>query len=319
MFKNKLVWCILILVAFIYLNNSSRFIKQRPGNPLLLAHRGLAQTFRIEGLTNETNTARRIYPPEHPFLENTIPSMAAAFQHGADIVEFDILPTKDGRLAVFHDWTLEYRTNGRGMLRDYTMAELKLLDVGYGYTADEGRTFPFRGRGVGLIPSMEEVLVAFPDASFLIHIKTNDDRDGERLAEYLATLSEPRRGQLAVYGGDQPIARLHEQLPKMRVMSKATLKKALLTYMAVGWTGYIPRACRNTQLHLPIKYARFLWGWPRRFLRRMDRVNTRVVLVEGDGQFSEGFDSVADLKKLPPGYTGVIWTNRIDRIGPAVK
>ena len=32
--------------------------------------------------------------------------------------------------------------------------------------------------------------------------------------------------------------------------------------------------------------------------------------------FSSGFDSPSDLKRLPPGYTGGIWTNRIDQIAP---
>ena len=45
-------------------------------------------------------------PPSHPYLENTIASMKAAFQVGADIVEFDIQPTKDGQFAVFHDGNL---------------------------------------------------------------------------------------------------------------------------------------------------------------------------------------------------------------------
>ncbi|MCC3377780.1 glycerophosphodiester phosphodiesterase family protein, partial [Cohnella sp. REN36] len=89
---------------------------------LLLAHRGLAQTFSIEGVTNDTCTAERIYKPEHPYIENTIPSMEAAFRAGADIVEFDIRPTKDGQFAVFHDWTLDCRTNGKGEPKNYTMA-----------------------------------------------------------------------------------------------------------------------------------------------------------------------------------------------------
>ncbi|SCM79097.1 hypothetical protein KL86SPO_20397 [uncultured Sporomusa sp.] len=33
---------------------------------------------------------------EHPYLENTIASMEAAFQAGADIVELDVHITKDG-------------------------------------------------------------------------------------------------------------------------------------------------------------------------------------------------------------------------------
>ena len=117
---------------------------------MLLAHRGLAQTFTREDLERDTCTATRINPPEHAFIENTLPSMEAAFAAGADVVEFDVHPTTDGQFAVFHDWTLDCRTEGNGKTRDHAMADLKRLDVGYGYTADGGKTFPLRGKGVGL-------------------------------------------------------------------------------------------------------------------------------------------------------------------------
>ena len=58
-------------------------------------------TFHMDGITGETCTAKRIYEPEHPFLENTIPSMEAAFEAGADIVELDVQPTTDGEFAAF--------------------------------------------------------------------------------------------------------------------------------------------------------------------------------------------------------------------------
>jgi len=190
--KMKIIMFFLALFLFIYVNNSSFFSTQKDGTPLLLAHRGLAQTFTMEGIENDTCTAERIYEPEHPYLENTIASMEAAFEAGADIVEFDVHPTKDGQFAVFHDWTLDCRTNGTGVTRDYTMDKLKLLDIGYGYTAVHGETYPFRGKGIGLMPSLEEVLSHFPDRSFLIHIKSNDSTEGTQLARYFSTLSEKR-------------------------------------------------------------------------------------------------------------------------------
>src|SRR5262245_20659057 len=121
--------------VFIYVNNTSWLAPAMSGKPVLLAHRGLAQTFHREGLTSETCTASRIHAPRHEFLENTIASMQAAFAAGADIVEFDVHPTTDGHFAVFHDWTLDCRTNGQGVTREKTLAGLKALDIGYGYTA----------------------------------------------------------------------------------------------------------------------------------------------------------------------------------------
>lgn len=307
---------ILILAAFMYVNNSSLFSGQENIPPYLLAHRGMAQTFPMEGIVNDTCTAERIYEPEHPYLENTIPSMQAAFDAGADIIEIDVHPTSDGEFAVFHDWTLECRTDGKGVTREHTMEELKALDVGYGYTADQGKTYPFRGKGIGLMPTLAEVLKYFPDRSFLIHIKSDDPAEGESLARYLADLEDSDSERIAVYGGGQPIAALKKAIPAMRVMSKATMKSCLIPYLAIGWTGYVPSACEHTQLHIPENIAPWLWGWPGKFLNRMDDVDTRVILVAGNGRFSEGFDREEDLERIPKNYSGGIWTNRIDRIAP---
>ena len=80
---------ILAFAAFVYLNNTNLLSVPRPGKPTLLAHRGLHQTFPSDGLKGDTCTAERIYPPEHAYLENTIASMHAAFEAGADVVELD--------------------------------------------------------------------------------------------------------------------------------------------------------------------------------------------------------------------------------------
>lgn len=316
-FQRKRLWIPLLLIVFMFVNNSSYLAKAPEGDPFLLAHRGMAQTFHMEGITNETCTAERIYPPEHPYLENTIPSMQAAFDAGADVVELDVQWTKDGKFAVFHDWTLECRTNGTGVTRDYTLAQLQQLDIGYNYTADEGNTYPFRGKGIGLMPSLDDVLQTFPDRPLLIHIKSNDPLEGNALAEVLSALPAERLAQLAVYGGDKPVETLKQQLPQLRVMSKATLKGCLIPYMAVGWSGYVPQACAQTQLHIPDQIAPWLWGWPNRFMARMEAKDTRVILVAGSGDVSQGFDVPTDLNRVPDRFTGGIWTNRIDLIGPA--
>jgi glycerophosphoryl diester phosphodiesterase len=311
---------VLLLVIYIYLNNGPLFLTKHSGKPFLLAHRGVAQTFHPEGITNDTCTATRIYPPEHQYLENTIASMREAFQLGADMVEFDIQPTRDGKFAIFHDWTLDCRTNGKGVTRDHTLAELQKLDIGYGYSADGGKTFPFRGKGVGLMPSLDEVMHTFPDRAFLIHIKSNDPQEGTQLANYLSNLPEQQQRLLTVYGGDKPVAVVHQRLPQLKVMSVETEKSCMVPYLALGWTGYVSSACHNIELHIPEKVAPWLWGWPDRFLDRMAAVDTRVIVVGGDGsEFSTGFDSPADIQRLPADYSGGIWTNRIDKIAPLYR
>jgi glycerophosphoryl diester phosphodiesterase len=311
----------LMLAAFVYANNASSLAPAMTGKPLVLAHRGLAQTFSREGLTNETCTASRIDPPRHAYLENTLSSMRAAFDSGADIVEFDIHPTTDGHFAVFHDWTVDCRTEGHGVTREHTLAELKALDIGYGYTADGGRTFPFRGKGIGLMPSLDEVLTTFPDKRFLINIKSNDPHEGAMLARRLADLPPTRLDLLMAYGGEPPMAALRERLPALRVMSRASLKACGLTYIALGWTGYTPAACRHTLMLVPSNYAWLLWGWPSRFLARMRRAGTEVFVTgpyaAGDPGTS-GIDDAAAYRALPIGYAGGIWTNRVDLTGRLV-
>jgi glycerophosphoryl diester phosphodiesterase len=310
-----------MLAAFIYLNNTTWLVFDRPAGPALLAHRGLAQTFDLAGVAGDTCTATRIHPPEHPFLENTLPSMRAAFEAGADIVELDIHPTTDGHFAVFHDWTVDCRTDGHGVTREHTLTQLQALDVGYGYTADGGKTYPFRGRGIGMMPSLDEVLDAFPERRFLIHIKSNDPAEGMELAARLRRLPAERQARLMVYGGDAPVAVMRRELPGIPAMSRATLKQCLLRYFALGWTGYVPAACRDSLVLVPVNYAAWLWSWPDGFINRIKRVSTAVfVLGRYDGgDFSSGIDSADDLKRMTHWPRAGIWTNRIDRIAPLVQ
>ncbi len=74
------------------------------------------------------------------------------------------------------------------------------------------------------------------------------------------------------------------------------------------------RHCRR-----PVDLAPWLWGWPNRFLRRMHHVGTDVFVADRlkPGGL-KGLDSTEDLKKLPPGYSGGIWTDRVAIIGPAL-
>lgn len=284
--------------------------------PSVLAHRGIAQRFDTTNLAHETCTARLIHTPRHAYLENTIPSMRAAFAAGADVVEIDVHPTTDGQFAVFHDWTLDCRTEGTGPTRARSMAELKRLDVGHGYTADGGATFPFRGKGVGLMPSLAEVLAAFPDRRLLINVKSNDPNEGVLLSAYLNGLAPAQRDLLMVYGGDRPLAEIRRRVPGLVTMSRQSLKSCLIRYMAYGWTGVVPDACARQLVLVPLDIAPWLWGWPRRLVERMASVGSPVYVVgpyQGGGAMT-GIDTAAQLAQLPPDYTGGLLTDELETI-----
>lgn len=308
------------LAAFVYLNNTSLLAQRAAGQPTLLAHRGIAQRFDTRDLRNDTCTAARMLPPTHGYLENTIASMRASFAAGADLVEIDVHPTTDGQFAVFHDWTVDCRTEGKGETRAHSMAQLKALDIGHGYTADGGKTFPFRGKGVGLMPSLDEVLAAFPGRRFVVNVKSRDADEGWLLAVALARLPAERRQQLIVYGGDEPVAEVRRMLPELKTASRATLKTCLLRYIAYGWTGVVPGPCRSAMVLVPVNVAPWLWGWPDRLLLRMEAAGSEVFVLGpygGEG-FTTGIDSASDLARLPRGYAGGIWTNEIEAVARAV-
>lgn len=287
----------------------------------LIAHRGVHQTYHRENLENDTCTAERIYPPVHGYLENTLPSMAAAFAAGADIVEIDVHPTTDGRFAVFHDWTIDCRTEGTGETRSHDLAYLQALDIGYGYTADGGRTFPLRGKGIGMMPSLDEVIAAFPERQFLVNYKSNEIREGDMLAEMVAANPGWRPAIWGAYGGDPPTFRAAELIDGLAVWSRRGLIDCLTRYLALGWTGHVPDQCRNTKVMVPINLAFLLWGWPNLFLERMRESGSEVILLGPYGAGdpgTAGIDTLDQLAQVPPDFDGYLWTNRIEIIGPAL-
>ena len=315
----KLLLVLGAIVGAIYLVNASWRVDGPKRDVRLIAHRGVHQTFHREGLTNETCTAERIDAPRHDYLENTIPSMQAAFAAGADVVELDVHPTVDGRFAVLHDWTVDCRTDGKGGTREQTAAYLKRLDVGFGYTADGGKTFPFRGKGRGSIPMLDEVLAAFPNGRFLINYKSNEEREGPMLADLIETHPKWRSLVWGAYGGDAPTLAVVGRLTGIHAWTRRGLVDCLGRYVALGWSGYVPQACRDTTIMVPINVAPWLWGWPNLFQKRMQAAGTDIILLgpygAGDPGTS-GIDTPEDLGRVPKRFSGYLWTNRIELIGP---
>jgi glycerophosphoryl diester phosphodiesterase len=87
----------------------------------------------------------------HP--ENTLCSFRQAVALGVDGIEFDVHRTRDGHLVVIHDGWVDRTTNGRGLVRDLTLAELQALDAG-------GWKDPaFAGERV---PTLRELIQAMP-------------------------------------------------------------------------------------------------------------------------------------------------------------
>ncbi len=95
--------------------------------PLIIAHRG--------------------YRAKYP--ENTLAAFEGAIKTGVDMIELDVLLTKDRKAVVIHDETLDRTTNGQGLVSDFALSELKALDAGSWFDAR------FKGER---LPTLEEVL-----------------------------------------------------------------------------------------------------------------------------------------------------------------
>jgi glycerophosphoryl diester phosphodiesterase len=130
----------LLIIAF-----TSQVIASKP---LVIAHRGAPG-----------------YLPEH-----TLESVTLAYALGADFIEQDLVVTKDLKLIVLHDIHLETVTNveqvfpsrkredGRYYALDFTLTELKTLNVHERQDAKGNQVFPnrYQGKGIFQIATFEE-------------------------------------------------------------------------------------------------------------------------------------------------------------------
>ena len=315
--RHKILFYCLGLFFILYLGNASWIAGPGRSQLSILSHRGVHQTFSSDNLDRDTCTAERIHPPTHQFLENTIAGFRAARNYGADEIELDVHPTTDGEFVVFHDWTLDCRSDGQGTTRDHSLDELQALDIGYGYTADGGETFPFRGQFVGAMPTLNDVLYTFQNSRFQINIKSRSKEEAEAI---LAYVDPDNLWRLGFVGHPDPINVIRSNHPDIKTVTRQDAKACLKGYILTGWYGGVPKACHDSYVPVPINYRRLLWGWPHRFERRLNSVGSRSMLIGPmkDGN-STGVDRLEQLKAIPEDYTGIVVTNKIEEIGPALR
>lgn len=103
--------------------------------------------------------------------QNTLEAAQMAIAAGADIIETDVHASADGVLVLSHDDTVDAMTDGTGLIRDKTFAELQALDAAQGFRPEQGA--PLLGQGVR-IPSVESVFKALPDARYILEIKQTE-------------------------------------------------------------------------------------------------------------------------------------------------
>ena len=100
------------------------------------------------------------------FPENTLSAFRSAIELNVDMVETDLHMTADGVLILMHDHLVDRTTNGTGLIREKTLAEMRTLDAG-SWKGEE-----FAGE---LVPTFEEFLELFKDQKdMLFNIEFKD-------------------------------------------------------------------------------------------------------------------------------------------------
>lgn len=143
--------------------------------------------------------------------ENTLVSFSRALADGAPYLELDVRASADGEVVVIHDATVDRTTDGKGPVAALRLDELRRLDAGYRFTAPDG-SHPYRGRGVR-IPTLAELLAAFPEARLNIEVKQEEPAIEAAVAAVLRAGGGTGRVLLAAEN-DVIIKRLRAAMPE---------------------------------------------------------------------------------------------------------
>lgn len=127
--------------------------------------------------------------------ENTLASFKKAIELGVDQIELDLRFSKDSKLVVIHDEKLDRTTNGKGLVRDFTLAELKKLDAGKGEK----------------IPTLQEVIDLIRDKDIFLQIELKESNMQRHLLDLIQKNNLEERVMI--------ISFLHEELRKIKELN----------------------------------------------------------------------------------------------------
>jgi glycerophosphoryl diester phosphodiesterase len=115
------------------------------------------------------------------FPENTLEAYRKAIELGVEMIECDVNITRDGKLVMMHDPTLDRTTTGTGLVSASTWEEIQQLDAG-------GK---FKPEFAGVhVPSAEETLLLYKETGTLscFEVKGADADEWNRIALGLVDL-----------------------------------------------------------------------------------------------------------------------------------
>ncbi len=162
-----------------------------------------------------------------------------AFEHaadlGVDVLEMDIHMTKDGVLVVSHDETVDRLTDGEGLIKEKTLAEVQGFDAAYDWSPlDDGAEFPYRGQGI-TIPTLESVFERFPEYRMNIEIKQAEPSIAQPFCDMIRANNMQDKVLVASFK-DEALAEFRETCPEVATSGSRGQIKPLI-YMHLAFLG----------------------------------------------------------------------------------
>ena len=174
------------------------------------------------------------------YPENTLPAFRAAVDQGIPYLELDVWMTRDREVVVHHDRTTARTCGHKKEISETRFSKLRELDAGWGFEDSAGEG-PWSGQGV-VIPTLEEVLEAFPQTHITVEIKQDSERLCERLLEVVRDKEASDRVLLASHE-DSVVQRVRAMDPGMPTNFGYKEARDLILRASSGeLTGYTPPA-----------------------------------------------------------------------------
>lgn len=166
--------------------------------------------------------------------DNTMTAFTAAQALGADVLELDVHESATGEFVVIHDATVDRTTDGSGAVAELTLQELRRLDAGYRWTSDgpraDGAAEDFRYRDAGVtLPTLAEVLGAFPATAVNVELKQADARAAARLCEALRAAGAADRVMVGSFHAG-PLRAFREACPEV---STSASQNEVIVFLAL--------------------------------------------------------------------------------------
>ncbi len=153
--------------------------------------------------------------------ENTLPAFERALEVGAAEVELDVQLSRDDVLVLFHDRTLDRKTNLSGRVRDHTADALRGADIGSWFD-DQHPAVEERFAGTGLA-TLDDLFERFGDRlHYHVEIKSSEEALPRLLLERIAAFGLGERVIVTSFRNDalRRVRALDERVPICRLLEK---------------------------------------------------------------------------------------------------